>query len=300
MPQNNISISQFMRQGLHAATNFGEDIIITNALENVTQFKYPCRIDAVTILFCIDGEINCSVNLKDYNVTSGGILVNFPENIIQIHSVKSLDIYAIVISSKFISNLLIDSRASLNFYLEAKQSLLTYVQNSDLTALKPYYDLIKANMTSTRPESSQILKGLVSALLFNVMSLMHDSDDDASGDSLATKQTHTGLLFQKFINLLTEYHNNERSVKFYASQLCITSNYLSLLVRQHSAKSPSDWINAYVTVEAKAMLLFSGKTVKEVAYALHFPTQSSFGKYFKQQTGISPKKYRDQDRVINS
>lgn len=28
------------------------------------------------------------------------------------------------------------------------------------------------------------------------------------------------------------------------------------------------------------------------AYALNFPTQSAFGKYFKQQVGVGPKRYR--------
>ena len=32
--------------------------------------------------------------------------------------------------------------------------------------------------------------------------------------------------------------------------------------------------------------------IKEIADQLNFPTQSFFGKYFKQYVGISPKEYR--------
>ena len=36
-------------------------------------------------------------------------------------------------------------------------------------------------------------------------------------------------------------------------------------------------------------------TVQEVAYALNFPTQSAFGKYFRQQVGMSPRQYRQEE-----
>ena len=34
-------------------------------------------------------------------------------------------------------------------------------------------------------------------------------------------------------------------------------------------------------------------TIKEIATKLNFPTQSFFGKYFKQYVGVSPKEYRN-------
>ena len=40
------------------------------------------------------------------------------------------------------------------------------------------------------------------------------------------------------------------------------------------------------------MLRFSGKNIQQVSYALNFPTQSSFGKYFKHLTGMSPTEYQ--------
>ena len=44
--------------------------------------------------------------------------------------------------------------------------------------------------------------------------------------------------------------------------------------------------------EAKQMLEGSDLSIKEIANQLNFPTQSFFGKYFKQYVGISPKEYR--------
>ncbi|WP_368350508.1 helix-turn-helix domain-containing protein, partial [Parabacteroides merdae] len=44
--------------------------------------------------------------------------------------------------------------------------------------------------------------------------------------------------------------------------------------------------------EAKQLLESSNLSIKEVAAQLNFPTQSFFGKYFKQYVGMSPKEYR--------
>jgi AraC family transcriptional activator of pobA len=48
-----------------------------------------------------------------------------------------------------------------------------------------------------------------------------------------------------------------------------------------------------VITEAKQLLENSDLTIKEIATKLNFPTQSFFGKYFKQYVGVSPKEYRN-------
>ncbi len=44
------------------------------------------------------------------------------------------------------------------------------------------------------------------------------------------------------------------------------------------------------------MLLGTGLTVQQISDALHFPSQSVFGKFFKKSSGLSPREYRNQAR----
>ncbi|MBQ1222355.1 MAG: AraC family transcriptional regulator, partial [Alistipes sp.] len=39
-------------------------------------------------------------------------------------------------------------------------------------------------------------------------------------------------------------------------------------------------------------LRYSEMSIQEIANALNFSTQSFFGKYFKQHTGVSPSRYK--------
>ena len=54
-----------------------------------------------------------------------------------------------------------------------------------------------------------------------------------------------------------------------------------------------DFIEQYVITECKALLSSTTMTIQQIADALHFPSQSVFGKYFKRVTGLSPREYRN-------
>lgn len=45
-------------------------------------------------------------------------------------------------------------------------------------------------------------------------------------------------------------------------------------------------------MEAKQLLLNTDLTVQQISLELNFSSQSFFGKYFRNATGVSPKKYR--------
>ena len=99
-------------------------------------------------------------------------------------------------------------------------------------------------------------------------------------------------LFNQFMDLLSTHYMQERSVRFYASALCITSKYLSAAIKLASGKTPTAWITERVINEIKYRLLHSQATIKEIAFELNFCNISFFGKYFKSRTGMSPLHYR--------
>lgn len=100
-------------------------------------------------------------------------------------------------------------------------------------------------------------------------------------------------LYARFMDLLFVHHRWERSVAFYASQMCITSKYLTSVVKAASGKTPTKWIREETIREIEHMLCHTQMPIKEIVYQLNFPNVSFFGKYFKAQKGMSPKYYRE-------
>ena len=105
-----------------------------------------------------------------------------------------------------------------------------------------------------------------------------------------TRQTE---LFHRFVALVHEHSSQQREVSFYADKLCISTRYLSTIVRNIAHSSAKEFIDRSVLLEIKMLLQSTDLSVQEIAYRLHFPDQSYLGRYFKKHTGESPTEYRN-------
>lgn len=294
-----ISISQFKQ---HGATELNgsqtdtllDDIIITNNIKYSELFRYPCRLDAITMLVCIDGELVSKLNLREYVTHKNGVIVCLPEDIIQIESVNNLEAYAVIISASFLREAHIDLQKLLPLYLGIKNQPQLYISDEEMQLLQYYHILATEVLKSSQHEHKrEILAGLLSALVYKVIDLIRYKQRLTTEVYLKSTQ-RSEVLFDKFMLLLNTHHTQEHSVKFYSSLMNLTANYLSGVIKEFSGKTAAEWIDEYVVLEAQTLLRFSGMTIQEVAYHLNFATQSSFGKYFKQQTGLSPKQFINQ------
>ncbi len=113
----------------------------------------------------------------------------------------------------------------------------------------------------------------------------------------ATRNQPSGkrsTVFQNFMLSLFKNYKRERSVTFYAQEQNLSVRYFSLLVKEESGRSVSQWITEIVLSYARQALAHSDQSIKEIAQDFNFADQSFFGKYFKQHTGLSPKDYRKQ------
>lgn len=82
-------------------------------------------------------------------------------------------------------------------------------------------------------------------------------------------------------------------VKFFASQLNLSANYLSDLLHKYTGKSTQEHIHLKLIDKAKHLLWSTGHSISEIAYDLGFEHPSHFTKLFKNKTGHSPKAYRN-------
>ena len=99
-------------------------------------------------------------------------------------------------------------------------------------------------------------------------------------------------ILNDFTDLLGKHIMTETSVGFYAEQLCISKKYLSLIVKNKTRVSIGTII-AIIRMETAARLLRNPEmSIQQIAEAMSFSDQSSFGKFFKKHTGMSPLKYR--------
>jgi len=99
-------------------------------------------------------------------------------------------------------------------------------------------------------------------------------------------------VLSKFFSLVEKNASKNHRIGFYADALCLTPKYLSQLIKRKTGKTAKEIISGHILLKAKSMLTNSRYNIQEISEMLNFPSQSVFGKFFKQSMGMSPRAYR--------
>jgi AraC-like DNA-binding protein len=104
---------------------------------------------------------------------------------------------------------------------------------------------------------------------------------------------------QQFEKLLKDYFSQSTlintglpNVKYFASRLNLSPNYLSDLLNKFTGKTTQEHIHLELIDNAKSLLWSTNNSISEIAYGLGFEHPSHFTKIFKSKTGKSPSEYR--------
>ena len=284
-----IDLAGEQRQGLM------RECITASSDSQMQVFRFLCRIDAFIIGVGTEGETSVSFNLHEFRLKKDSMFIFTPKNILQVNSQQYFKADVIAISPDFMRRINIDIKNMMPLFLK-------FVENPTL-ALTPEESRSMRGMIAriereTRgPEthfSFDIVSGLIAATIYKVGDIMyHYLAEHPEGQNNSHNRAEE--YFKQFTHLLGEHFREERSVGFYARQLCITPKYLTTLIKRISGQSVSEWIDNYVILEAKTLLKYSTMSIQEIAYYLNFPNQSFFGSYFKRNTGMSPSQYKAQN-----
>ena len=131
----------------------------------------------------------------------------------------------------------------------------------------------------------RIVQGLLITLLMNAERTICDE-----AASLPTRFDRPVRC--QFSNDVEQYFKKQRSVEFYCSRLGMTDKALKKTIMMYIGKSPKEYINERVILEAKRLLCYNDVSVKEIAYELGFSDDSNFYKFFLKHTGLTPLAFR--------
>ena len=92
--------------------------------------------------------------------------------------------------------------------------------------------------------------------------------------------------------LVEENFQTERQIGFYASALAMTPDRLNDHVKRATGVTAGHLIRQRVLTEAKRELVFTGRAIHDIAYALGFTDPSHFARFFRKHTGSTPQDFR--------
>lgn len=91
--------------------------------------------------------------------------------------------------------------------------------------------------------------------------------------------------------------HGQPSVKELAKIIGYSPNYLSDMLKKETGKTGQEHIKLFIFELGKHLLSYTEKPVYEIAYQLGFDQPSSFTKFMKLQSGVTPITFRKNSRV---
>jgi len=102
---------------------------------------------------------------------------------------------------------------------------------------------------------------------------------------------------EQFRQLLDKHYLTLHKPADYASLLAISPDHFTKSCNRYYKKTPSQMIQERLILEAKKQLHLTRKSIKEIAFALHFEDEFYFSRFFKKMTKVSPQTFRDKTGI---
>jgi AraC family transcriptional activator of pobA len=283
-----LSLSKFA--DLYADKLIGPDFFITDEKQLLELSEYPYRSDGYIIGICTRGTAEVEVNLQVYQARPDAMLLATPFHILRIYN-SSDDFLCrfIVFSKAFLTENNINSHFLESFsYFKSESLPVIYPGHPDAKMLLEVYLLIQQKLErEEHPYRQEISRSILTTLLYEVEFIYQKQHVIIKGKQ--NRKQELNLLFQ---NLVFLHYKEHRNVQFYADALFVSPKHLTETIKEVTGRTSGEWIEDAVILEAKVLLRNHEISIAQVAENIHFPDQSSFGKYFKKHTGLSPSDYR--------
>ena len=276
----------------HDKSDFiANDIILSEKMSMLALNAHPRRMTFILVALCTEGNAQFTIDTQRHDVKKNDIIVISDRHVIDEY-VASDDVngLAMMMSVNFFYEVVKDVRDVSLLFLFSRNHPVVSLNEEEVQTFKQYFYFLKKKVADNSNHFKRdLVRTLVLAMFYDLSNVIYRVQQVEN-----KRQTRADDIFTRFIKLVEENYKRERRVGWYAEQLSITPKYLSETVKSVSKNTPNEWIDKYVTLEARVLLKTSTLSIKEISDELNFPNQSFLGKFFKEHVGMSPSAYRRQ------
>lgn len=266
-----------------------ETISVFRSLSDISNVKFPSRLEHMLLAVCKRGEISAVVDVAPRHLGQNSLMVLKPGHIIsQCKESPDFDGFFIIVHEDKLNEILPSLHFVAPYTLHYNSNPVIEMTEEELESQWMIYEMLQKQIRlEGRPFNNLTLGAICELLFYNTLSIYASRSEDRNHHSRREE------LLANFIDLIETHFKSQRTVNFYADKLFVTPKHLSAVLKEISGKTAGEWIDHRVILEAKLMLRSTGMNIQEISLALNFSNQSFFGKYFKHLTGMSPRDYRN-------
>lgn len=256
--------------------------------------KLPVKFDALSIMFACRGEMTVNIDYLNYTLRKNMTLELGKSHIIEsVQMTWDFKGYHILISHELMLDIVKEIKLRLP---DAFDTSIRYqpVQKQDEEDFRMLLELLERIRKNIARTDHFFQRNIIRNDLCNL--ILEMGDIALRKRNIKNQQyevSHKEEIVKEFIKLLILNCKEKHDVTFYSTELCITPEYLSRIMKAFSGKTVNKWISDALLGEAKILLRRPDMNIQQIAEELKFSDQSSFGKFFKKHTGKSPLEYKN-------
>ena len=268
--------------------NDGE-IIFADDITSVPGLMKRFQVNFIAYVMVLNGTLSLELNATPFHLKKNCSLI--VDRKVVIDNVQHSDDFSCLICgiSTDVGFSFINKSLMQSFMLILSNRVIEMGQD-DVDLMVKYYDLLTFKMG--HPELNfgrETMRDIIRCFAYDLLSNINKHLNQGSEEDMLRQGDR---IFRRFMLLLADNTNVNRSVKSYADELCVSPKYLTSICRKHSDSTASELIATAVISRIKQLLLYSDLSIKEIASEMGFDNLSFFGKYVRKHLGLSPNHYR--------
>jgi AraC-like DNA-binding protein len=199
--------------------------------------------------------------------------------------------YEIIYTDRFISDLFKDRPPfPLKYVTDRTEQPIILLSLAQTSLLAERFKILEQQFdNSNHYFRSDMVRCSIWMLMMDIANIFYLREKETKVSSKLNRK-HTHLI--QFMNLLQQDIKQKHSVGFYASELCVTPQYLARIVKELTGKTVFEWIQNTLLGEISRQLKDSRLNLQQISDDYGFPDQATFSKFFKRYTGMTPSEYR--------
>ena len=197
--------------------------------------NYACRIEGGAFLFCRSGRAEASVNQYQGEVRRNTMVLLLPGSVLMLTDrTEDFRVTFCAFSRDLFSEAAF--RLDPSFFRALRERPISYPPTRIVEGAAIWFQMAAYTY---RDRSNVFRNTIIKNRLQNVLLESYDKMQRFAArqprtPEITTRQTD---LFQRFVALVHEHCSQEREVSFYADKLCISTRYLSTIVRSVARSS---------------------------------------------------------------
>lgn len=252
--------------------------------------SFPCKLQTCIFAYIVKGNVTTTINLWDYNLKAKDFVVIVPGTFIQIKDLSDdLKISVVGFSSSFLKNV--------NFWKSMSPIMLT-IFTKPIFHLNDEFGSLLSDTMSLLTRASQMRGNLITPqvaqatmdIIIEMLLQGIKSDMATSGKSSNTREQQ---ILSEFLQLAFENYREEHKISFYAHEVNLTLSHFCSVINKATGMTPQEIIMNMIIMDAKTQLKSTHTPIAAIAASLGFPTATTFTRYFRTYTGITPQEYRN-------